>query len=159
MATVTKRELVERIAARTKMTRTAVKKVLQTFLDEIVNELGQGNRLEFRDFGVFEVKTRAARRAQNPKTLERVDVPSKLAVKFKPGRRMKELLDQQALELDQRASQQIASQQIEDKPAEGSLPPEKPRSSGFVEDKPAPKAPTSAGDPPASGASTEQGDA
>jgi len=43
--------------------------VVQKFLDEVIKELGKGNRLEFRDFGVFETKIRKARRAQNPKTL------------------------------------------------------------------------------------------
>lgn len=93
MATVTKRELIERIAAQSGQRRSAVKETVQQFLDAVIDELGKGNRLEFRDFGVFEVKLRAARRAQNPKTLERVDVPSKQTVKFKPGRRMRELLD------------------------------------------------------------------
>ena len=62
------------------------------FLDEIVSELGKGNRLEFRDFGVFEIRERAARVAQNPKTLARVHVPSKRTVKFKVGRLMEERL-------------------------------------------------------------------
>ena len=93
MATVTKRELIDRIASATGLKRASVKDAVQCFLDEVIVELGKGNRLEFRDFGVFEVKTRAARRAQNPKTLERVDVPSKQTVKFKPGRRMRELLE------------------------------------------------------------------
>jgi integration host factor subunit beta len=62
------------------------------FLDEIIAELIKNNRLEFRDFGVFEVRTREARVAQNPKTLERVEVPSKRTVKFKMGRLMKEKL-------------------------------------------------------------------
>jgi integration host factor subunit beta len=54
--------------------------------------LGKGNRLEFRDFGVFEVKHRRARKAQNPKTLEPVQVPPKRTVKFKVGRLMKQTL-------------------------------------------------------------------
>jgi len=65
---------------------------VQQFLDEIVNELGRGNRLEFRDFGVFETKLRKARKAQNPKTLEPVAVPEKRTVKFKVGRLMKQRL-------------------------------------------------------------------
>ena len=89
MHTVTKKELVDRIADKTKGKRIVVKEIIQTFLSEIVNELGNGNRLEFRDFGVFEVKNRAARIAQNPKTLERVEVPPKRTVKFKSGRMMK----------------------------------------------------------------------
>ncbi|MHC4145109.1 MAG: HU family DNA-binding protein [Planctomycetota bacterium] len=68
----------------------AVKAVVHQFLDEIVAELAKGNRLEFRDFGVFEVREQAARTAQNPKTLELVYVPAKRRVKFKMGRVMRE---------------------------------------------------------------------
>lgn len=89
MRTVTKKELIDRIADRTGNKRVVVKRIIQNFLDEIMEELGQGNRLEFRDFGVFESKVRAARIAQNPKTLERVKVPEKRTVKFKVGRIMK----------------------------------------------------------------------
>ena len=92
MATVTKKELIDRIADRTGTKRVLVKRIVQGFLDDIVEELGNGNRLEFRDFGVFECKVRAARTAQNPKTLERVHVPAKRTVKFKIGRLMKERL-------------------------------------------------------------------
>jgi integration host factor subunit beta len=89
MKTVTKKELIDRIADRTGNKRVVVKRIIQSFLDEIMDELGNGNRLEFRDFGVFESKVRAARIAQNPKTLERVEVPEKRTVKFKVGRVMK----------------------------------------------------------------------
>ncbi len=92
MATVTKKELIDRIVELTQAKRVVVKRVVQAFLDEIVNELGKGNRLEFRDFGVFETRTRAARAAQNPKTLERVEVPAKRTVKFKMGRLMKDTM-------------------------------------------------------------------
>lgn len=89
MATVTKKELVDRIADRTGTKRVVVKKIVQSFLNDVIQELGHGNRLEFRDFGVFETKERAARTAQNPKTLQRVEVPPKRTVKFKVGRMMK----------------------------------------------------------------------
>jgi len=92
MATITKKELIDRIAERTQAKRVAVKCIIQGFLDEITTELCQDNRLEFRDFGVFETRTRAARVAQNPKTLERVEVPAKRTVKFKMGRLMRENL-------------------------------------------------------------------
>jgi integration host factor subunit beta len=90
MPTITKKDFVDRIAERTQCKRLAVKAVLQQFLDEIVAELAKGNRLEFRDFGVFEVREQAARTAQNPKTLEPVAVPAKRRVKFKMGRIMRE---------------------------------------------------------------------
>ena len=92
MATVTKKDLVDRIAEATGETRVSVKKVVQAFLDNIIVELGKGNRLEFRDFGVFEIKHRAARTAQNPKTLQAVHVPAKRTVKFKVGRMMQQAL-------------------------------------------------------------------
>jgi nucleoid DNA-binding protein len=92
MATVTKKELIDRIAERTQAKRVLVKHITQAFLDEIITELRNNNRLEFRDFGVFETRVRAARVAQNPKTLERVKVPPKKTVKFKMGRLMRENL-------------------------------------------------------------------
>ena len=87
--TTTKKELVDRIASESGLSRADVKRTIQAFLDEVIAELDKGNRLEFRDFGVFETRQRAARRAQNPKTLEQVEVPSRRTVKFKPGRLMK----------------------------------------------------------------------
>ena len=92
MSTVTKKELIDNISEATGEKRVVVKKVVQGFLDSIVVELGKGNRLEFRDFGVFEIKQRRARMAQNPKTLQPVHVPPKRTVKFKVGRLMKQTL-------------------------------------------------------------------
>ena len=92
MSTVTKKELIDRIAEKTQAKRVVVKRIVQSFLDEVISELSNDNRLEFRDFGVFETRTRAARVAQNPKTLERVPVPAKRTVKFKMGRLMKQKL-------------------------------------------------------------------
>jgi len=94
MHTVTKKELVDQIAEKTGQKRVMVKRVVQNFLDAIITQLGEGNRLEFRDFGVFETKQRAARIAQNPKTLQRVHVPPKRTVKFKVGRLMKQKLQE-----------------------------------------------------------------
>lgn len=88
--TITKKDLVNRISDKTGTTKVVVKDILQMFLDEIIEELAKGHRLEFREFGVFEVRDRAARRAQNPRTLEKVAVPAKRVVKFKIGRTMRE---------------------------------------------------------------------
>lgn len=104
--TITKRELVNRIAEETDQTKVAVRDVIQRFLDSIVDELSQGNRLEFREFGVFEVRERAARLAQNPKTLEKVEVPAKRVVKFKVGRVMR-----------QRVCDEIGPEEVADAPA------------------------------------------
>ena len=92
MSTVTKKELIDRIAEHTQAKRVTVKRIIQAFLDDITTELSKNNRLEFRYFGVFETRTRAARIAQNPRTLERVEVAAKRTVKFKMGRLMRENL-------------------------------------------------------------------
>jgi integration host factor subunit beta len=123
MATITKKELIDRIAESSNSRRVLVKKVVQQFLDEIVNELGRGNRLEFRDFGVFETKLRKARKAQNPKTLEPVAVPEKRTVKFKVGRLMKQRLgDMTGAAIDDEAGdvEEMTESADADNDAEGS---------------------------------------
>ena len=96
--TITKKDLMDRVADAADERRSRVKAVVQAFLDEMVEELARGNRLEFRDFGVFETKVRKARRAQNPRKRQAVWVPQRTTVKFKLGR----LLKQRLAELDER---------------------------------------------------------
>lgn len=96
MSTTTKKELIDRIADETKYKRSDVREIVQAFLDNVITELGNGNRLEFRDFGVFELRDRAPRMAQNPRTLERVPVPARTIVKFKVGRLMKKAVENSA---------------------------------------------------------------
>ncbi len=84
----TKTDLIDRIAEETGQTRAAVKKSVQSFLNHVVRELGEGNRVEFRGFGVFEIRERAPRVAQNPRTKEPVSIPRRKTVKFKVGRLM-----------------------------------------------------------------------
>ena len=126
-STITKKELVNRISDSTKQTKVVVKDIIQLFLNEIIAELSAGNRLEFREFGVFEVKNRAARRAQNPRTLEKVAVPAKRVVKFKVGREMREKIGDEPPPPPPRAKPPAA-------PAAKPPPPPTP---------PAPKAPPS----------------
>ena len=95
MSTITKREIIDRIAESTQAKQVLVKATVQTFFDEIISELAKGNRLELRDFGVFEPRDCAPRMAQNPKTLERIQVPAKRTVEFKMGRLMKQKLNSQ----------------------------------------------------------------
>ncbi len=90
METITKKVLIDRLAERHGMTQSEVKKLLQDFLDELSNEMIAGNRIEFRDFGVFEVREQAPRRAHNPRTLEQFDIPRRLTVKFKPSQKLKQ---------------------------------------------------------------------
>jgi integration host factor subunit beta len=123
--TITKKELVNRIADRTGQTKVVVKDVLQHFLDEIITELSEGNRLEFREFGVFEVRTRAARRAQNPRTLEKVHVPAKRVVKFKVGRLMREKVGGDDEE-DEPSPRRRTEEPRRRTPSSGSPPPPPP---------------------------------
>ncbi|NIA20518.1 MAG: integration host factor subunit beta [Anaerolineaceae bacterium] len=121
MQTITKKQLTDRIADRTGQKRVLVKQVIQMFLNDIVDELAAGNRLEFRDFGVFETRRRKPRIAQNPRTLERVHVPVKWTVKFKVGRLMKQKV-QDAVEPGggQAAGQAVQSIAAEGNPDGGS---------------------------------------
>lgn len=90
MATITKKQLVEKISTETEQTKVMTKQTIQLFLDTITQELEEGNRIELRDFGVLEVKQRAARVGRNPKTGEPVKVPTRKVVTFKVGRKMKQ---------------------------------------------------------------------
>ncbi|MGR3310352.1 MAG: HU family DNA-binding protein [Candidatus Brocadiales bacterium] len=90
MQTITKKDLCEKVARKTDNKNVKVKEDVQTFLDEIIDELSQGNRIELRDFGVFEIKKRAARKARNPRTGEEAFVPQRNVVVFKVGKSMKE---------------------------------------------------------------------
>jgi len=88
-----KKDLIDRIVPRAGDTHAVVKAVVRQFFQEITRELAKGNRLEFRDFGVFEPKATPARMARNPRTQEKVRVPAKHRVVFKPGRLMREGLN------------------------------------------------------------------
>jgi integration host factor subunit beta len=86
---VTKKELARRIAETTDTPCYTVKEIIQHFMDEIIAELAQGNTLEFREFGVFQPRTRDPRTARNPRTGAAVQIGSTSKVHFKPGRLMK----------------------------------------------------------------------
>jgi len=106
--TITKKELVLRIAERTQQKQTVTRDIIQLFIDEVIHELASGNRMELRDFGVFEVKTRRARKARNPKTGQEVRVPEKRVVSIKPGKKMKELINRLAAEREAAQNAQAA---------------------------------------------------
>jgi nucleoid DNA-binding protein len=83
---LTKRDIVQQIAADLRIDQMLTKRVVQRFLDCIIETLLKAGRLELRDFGVFEVKHRAARKARNPKTNEEVHVPPRRVVTFQAGK-------------------------------------------------------------------------
>jgi nucleoid DNA-binding protein len=91
---VTKKEIVKAIADDIGLTQLKTKEIVQKTFDAIVETLVTDKRIELRNFGVFEVKKRAARKARNPRTGERVDVAEKYVVTFKPGKEMEERVKQ-----------------------------------------------------------------
>ena len=87
---MTKKEIVKTISEEIGMTQLKTKEIVQKTFNAIVDTLVDERRIELRNFGVFEVKKRAARKARNPRTGQRVDVPQKFVITFKPGKEMEE---------------------------------------------------------------------
>jgi DNA-binding protein HU-beta/integration host factor subunit beta len=87
---VTKKEIVKQISEEIGLTQLKTKEIVQKTFDAIVDTLIRETRIELRNFGVFEVKRRKARKARNPRTGEKVDVEPKNVVTFKPGKEMEE---------------------------------------------------------------------
>lgn len=87
---MTKKEIIIKIAEDTRIKQVIVKKVVQKTLDEIVQALTRGERVELRNFGIFKVKSRRGRTGRNPRTGEAVPVPPKKVAVFKSGLIMKQ---------------------------------------------------------------------
>ncbi len=85
---MTKKEIVRAISQEIGLTQLKTKEIVQKTFDAIVRTLIEDERIELRNFGVFEVKKRAARTGRNPRTGEPVKVPEKYVVTFKPGKEM-----------------------------------------------------------------------
>lgn len=96
MATRTKKQLISKIAAKTNHHPNDVRMIIQSFLDGITESLSSGDRLEFRDFGVFEVVTRKKKIGRNPKNAAvAIVIPERQAVKFTAGKKMKVIIENQ----------------------------------------------------------------
>lgn len=91
---MTKKEIVKQISEEINLTQLKTKDIVQRTLNAIIQTLVTEGRIELRNFGVFEVKRRAPRKARNPRTGARVSVPAKNVVTFKPGKEMEELVRQ-----------------------------------------------------------------
>lgn len=97
---MTKKEIVRAISDKTGLTQLQIKEIVQLTFEGIVETLLEEGRVELRNFGVFQVKTRKARQARNPRTGHQVSVPAKSVVVFKPGKGMEarvKLADEQGL--------------------------------------------------------------
>lgn len=154
---MTKKDIVKAISEQIGMTQLKTKEIVQKTFDAIIDTLVREERIELRNFGVFEVKKRAARKARNPRTGTRVDVPEKYVVTFKPGKQMEErvkLLEQRKAEekAQQEAREAAAAPPVTSAPAEPAatqvpqhddsqqLPPNQP---GLTANPPTPPPPPS----------------
>lgn len=95
MKTKTKKQLIQAIAQERGIQASQVRGVVQAFLDKMVNALSEGERLEFRDFGVFEVVLRKQKVGRNPrKANQPILIPARQAVKFTPGKKMRKMIEE-----------------------------------------------------------------
>ncbi|MBN2583466.1 MAG: integration host factor subunit beta [Planctomycetes bacterium] len=85
---MTKKDIVKQIASELNVSQNLVYEIVQRTFDGITDTLVNERRIELRNFGVFEIRLRAPRKARNPRTNERVDVPERVAVSFKAGKEM-----------------------------------------------------------------------
>ena len=109
MTSTTKKDIVNTIAARMQLKQSVVNEVVQRTFDAITETLSREQRVELRDFGVFKIRTRAPRQARNPRTNQRIVVPARSTVSFKPGMEMKRKIARSFLE--------TSAQPLSDQPA------------------------------------------
>ncbi len=94
MQTITKKSLIQKISQKKGIHPNDVRSVVQAFLDEMTDVLARGDRLEFRDFGVFEIVERKQKIGRNPKNPSvPITIPARKAVKFTPGKKMKKQIE------------------------------------------------------------------
>lgn len=92
---MTKAELVEDVARAAELTKKDAERLVELVFESIVETLNQGEKIELRGFGSFRVRERGARRGRNPKTGDPVDIPAKRVPYFKPGKELKELINEE----------------------------------------------------------------
>ena len=93
---MTKAELVEDVARAAELTKKDAERLVELVFESIIETLNRGEKIELRGFGSFRVRERGARRGRNPKTGAPVDIPAKRVPYFKPGKELKELINDEA---------------------------------------------------------------
>ncbi len=119
---MTKKEIVKAISEEIGLTQLKTKEIVQKTFDAIVETLVTNGRIELRNFGVFEVKKRAARKARNPRTGRPVDVAAKYVVTFKPGKEMEEKIHQFGEQAVRNAAAAAQAEQSSLRPTPSPLP-------------------------------------
>ena len=92
---MTKAELVEDVARAAELTKKDAERLVEIVFESIIETLNHGEKIELRGFGSFRVRERGARRGRNPKTGDPVDIPAKRVPYFKPGKELKELINEE----------------------------------------------------------------
>jgi nucleoid DNA-binding protein len=111
---VTKKEIVKTISDETGLNQQQIKSIVQKTFDSIVQTLVEEGRIELRNFGVFQVRPRAARKARNPRTGRQVEVPEKFVVTFKPGKIMEQKVNSiEGTPLAQKIREEIAAGRLD----------------------------------------------
>ncbi len=127
---MTKKEIVKTISDETGLNQQQIKQVVQKTFDSIVQTLVEEGRIELRNFGVFQVRPRAARKARNPRTGRQVEVPEKFVVSFKPGKIMEERVNAISnTPLAQAIRDAVASGQLESAAEDDEEPQDDPTTS------------------------------
>ena len=91
---MTKAELVEKVANQINLTKKQTEVVVNTVFSSITDSLAEGKKVKLRGFGSFRIRQRNARVGRNPKSGQKVDVPSKKVPFFKAGKELRELVDE-----------------------------------------------------------------
>ena len=104
---MTKAELVEKVANQINLTKKQTEVVVNTVFSSITDSLAEGKKVELRGFGSFRIRQRNARVGRNPKSGQKVDVPSKKVPFFKAGKELRELVDEHEAQEAARESEEI----------------------------------------------------
>jgi integration host factor subunit beta len=120
--TMTKAELVEDVARAAELTKKDAERLVEIVFESIIDTLNQGEKIELRGFGSFRVRERGARRGRNPKTGDPVDIPAKRVPYFKPGKELKELINED--ENGAGGAEESATTNLPDPDARPADPPE-----------------------------------
>src|ERR687885_901582 len=116
---MTKAELVEDVARAAELTKKDAERLVEIVFESIIETLNHGEKIELRGFGSFRVRERGARRGRNPKTGDPVDIPAKRVPYFKPGKELKELINEDEDGEQRNAAEAQAAPAPESGPAGG----------------------------------------
>ena len=90
METISKKQLVDQIAAKTDATKTDINTILDAYIDVVKSNVAEGNKVQLVGFGAFELRHRAARKGRNPQTGKEITIPATQVPAFKPGKSFKD---------------------------------------------------------------------